>query len=217
MGEVDYTGSIASFVAGGATVTFTAMPNESAYRIGIDMDSDGILDSERTPQSSRRRSCQPRARRYCHIFVCLGWKNHTAAQAIDGNTMGYFDQNSMLHTAGGTNDWFQEDLGTNAQINLIQLFNRWDCCASRLANVSVFVSQYPLIPTDVQQTRSQLGVKEYYLSGTQGALAQIPMQTAGRYIRVQLNATGVPLQLAEVRILGYPIASIVNPVRRAPP
>ena len=175
------------------------------------MDSDGILDSD---------DAHPNLPDVAPVNLALAGTatsssaldgNHTAAQAIDGNTMGYFDQNSMLHTAGGTNDWFQEDLGTNAQINLIQLFNRWDCCASRLANVSVFVSQYPFISTDVQQTRSQLGVKEYYLSGTQGALAQIPMQTAGRYIRVQLNATGVPLQLAEVRILGYPIASIVNP------
>ena len=211
IGEVDYTGSLASFIAGGATLTFTAVPNESAVRIGIDMDSDGILDAD---------DARPNIPDLAPVNLALTGTatassvldgNHTPAQAIDGNTLGYFDQNSLLHTAGGTNDWFQEDLGVNAQINLVQLFNRWDCCANRLANVSVFVSQYPFLSTDVQQTRAQLGVKEYYLSGTQGALAQLPVQTPGRYVRVQLNASGVPLQLAEVRIMGYPIASIVNP------
>jgi hypothetical protein len=180
-------------------------------RIGIDMDSDGILDADDARPNVPDAAPVNLAVSGTTTAASVWDGNHTAAKAIDGNTMGYFDQNSMLHTAGGTNDWFQDDLGTNAQINLIQLFNRWDCCANRLANVSVFVSQYPFVSPDVNQTGAQLGVKEYFLSGLQATLAQIPVQAAGRYVRVQLNAAGVPLQLAEVRIIGYPIASIVNP------
>ena len=214
-GEVDYTAMISSYVTSGATVTFTAVPNESAVRIGIDMDSDGILDADDAQPNIPNVAPTNLAVSGTATSSPVADGNHTAAQAIDGNTMGYADQNSMLITAGGTNDWFQEDLGTNAQINLIQLFNRWDCCANRLADVSVFVSQAPFVSSDLIQTRAQAGVREYFLSGVQGLLAQIPMQAPGRYIRVQLNAAGVPLQLAEVRIIGYPIASIVNPGMQA--
>ncbi len=211
LAEVDSTATLNALVSGGATVTFTAVPNESAARIGIDMDSDGILDYDDAQPNVANLNPVNLALTGTATSVSVFDGNHTAAQAIDGNTLGYFDQNSMLHTAGGTNDWFQEDLGSNSQINLIQLFNRWDCCSSRLANVSVFVSQVPFDSTDVNATRAQLGVQEFFLSGVQGALAQIPMQAAGRYVRVQLNATATPLQLAEVRIFGYPIASFENP------
>lgn len=213
LAEVDTTAAINALVANGATLTFTAVPNESAARIGIDMDGDGILDSDDAQPALANVAPVDLALTGTATAASVYDANHTAAKAIDGNTIGYFDQNSMLHTQGGTNDWFQEDLGGNAQINLVQLFNRWDCCANRLSNVSVFISQVPFASTGLTQTRAQLGVKEYFLSGNQGALAQIPMQTAGRYIRVQLNdaAAPVPLQLAEVRIMGYEIASFPVP------
>ncbi len=206
--EVDTTTQINTKISNGATITFTAVPNESAARIGIDMDGDGILDADDAQPNFANASPANLALNGTATAVSVYDGQHTAAQAIDGNTIGYFDQNSMLHTAGGNNDWFQEDLGANAQISLIQLFNRWDCCASRLANVSVFVSQVPFVSTDLTQTRRQAGVQEFFLSGTQGALAQIPMQTVARYVRVQLNATATPLQLAEVRIMGYPVATV---------
>jgi DNA-binding beta-propeller fold protein YncE len=211
--EVDSTAAMNALVANGATLTFTAVPNESAARIGIDMDSDGILDSDDAQPALANVNPVDLALAGTATAASVYDANHTAAQAIDGNTIGYFDQNSMLHTQGGTNDWFQEDLGVNAQINLVQLFNRWDCCANRLANVSVFISEVPFVSTDVNQTRAQTGVKEFYVSGVQGALAQIPMQTAGRYVRVQLNdaANPAPLQLAEVRLMGYEIASFTVP------
>ncbi len=203
LSEVDTTAVMNAKISSGATITFTAVPNESAARIGIDMDGDGILDADDAQPNFANATLTDLARNGTATSVSAYDSLHTAAQAIDGNTIGYFDQNSMLHTAGGNNDWFQEDLGVNAQISLIQLFNRWDCCASRLANVSVFVSPVAFVSTDLTQTRAQAGVKEFFLSGTQGALVQIPMQMAGRYVRVQLNATATPLQLAEVRIMGY--------------
>ncbi len=211
--EVDTTAALNNLIAGGATITFTAVPNESAARIGIDMDGDGILDSDDAQPAVPNTTPVDLALAGTATAASVFDGSHTAAQAIDGNTIGYFDQNSMLHTQGGTNDWFQEDLGSNSQISMVQLFNRWDCCANRLANVSVFISQVPFASTGVSQTRAQLGVKEFFLSGVEGALAQIPMQTAGRYVRVQLNdaANPVPLQLAEVRVMGYEIASFTVP------
>jgi YVTN family beta-propeller protein len=209
--EVDTTAAINSLIANGATLTFTAVPNESAARIGIDMDSDGILDAD-DAQPTIPNVAPANLAPAGAVSAASAWDpNHTAIKAVDGNTLGYYDQNALLATLGGTNDWFQEDLGTNAQISLIQLFNRWDCCANRLANVSVFVSEAPFVSIDVNQTRAQLGVQEFFLTGVKGALAQIPMQAAGRYVRVQLNNTTNPLQLAEVRIFGYPIASFINP------
>ncbi len=214
----------------GATITFTAVPNESAERIGIDMDSDGIPDADDAQPALPNATLTDLALTGTATSVSVYDANHTAQQAIDGNTIGYFDQNSMLHTQlGGTDDWFELDLGAGAanyaaQISTIQLFNRWDCCANRLANVYVFVSQTPFTPTTVPATLPA-GVTQFFLPGVTiggvnqgvGALAQIPMNVSGRYIRVQLSdaANPVPLQLAEVRVMGYATASFSVPATQS--
>ncbi len=213
LAEVDSSASLNSAIASNSTITFTAVPAESAVRIGIDMDSDGILDSDDANPASPDNVVTNLALAGTATASPAYDSNHMAAAAIDGSTMGYYDQNQMYVSQDnlGTNDWWQVDLGTSAQISLIQLFNRWDCCANRLTNVSVFVSQTPFASTSLTATRSQPGVQEFFISGAAGLIPQIPMQTQGRYVRVQLNDNVNALQLAEVRVLGYAIGSFTNP------
>jgi len=213
LSEVDTTTALMNAAAATSTLTFTAVPAESAVRIGIDMDSDGILDSDDPNPAQPNATVSDLALNGTATASPAYDNNHQAAAAIDGSTMGYYDQNQMYVSQDnlGTNDWWQVDLGTSAQISLIQLFNRWDCCASRLTNVSVFVSQTPFTSTSITATRSQSGVQEFFISGAAGMVPQIPMNTQGRYVRVQLNDNVNALQLAEVRVMGYAIGAFTNP------
>ncbi len=50
-----------------------------------------------------------------------------ASRAIDGNTDGRFDKNSVSHTAeGDKNPWWEVDLGTEMVVDRIRLWNRTD-------------------------------------------------------------------------------------------
>ena len=82
-----------------------------------------------------------------------------------------------------------------------------------LSAFSVFVSDVSFTSTDIATTRNQPGVSEYTFAGTAGHSERFAHGGTGRYVRVQLHATGV-LALSEVEvggpfneILAEPIAS----------
>jgi len=63
-----------------------------------------------------------------------------AARAIDGNTDGVYGNGSVSHTApDDPAPFWQVDLGDSYVIERIVLWNRTDCCASRLQNFRVSV------------------------------------------------------------------------------
>jgi Fungalysin metallopeptidase (M36)/F5/8 type C domain/Fungalysin/Thermolysin Propeptide Motif len=66
-----------------------------------------------------------------------------ATRAVDGNTDGNWANNSVTHTYGDYQNWWQVDLGSVQSINSIQIWNRTDCCSNRLRNFYVFVSDVP--------------------------------------------------------------------------
>ena len=67
----------------------------------------------------------------------------TADRAVDGNTDGNWVNNSVTHTYGDYQNWWQLDLGSVQSIDNIQVWNRTDCCSERLRNFYVFVSDVP--------------------------------------------------------------------------
>ncbi len=122
-----------------------------------------------------------------------------AARAVDGNTSGNWNDNSLTHTNFDYQGWWQVDLGTVAPINSIDVWNRTDCCSERLSNFYVLVSDTPFTSTDLNATRNQSGVSAYYVSGTAGSPTSVPVDRSGRYVRVQLSGAEY-LALAEVQI-----------------
>lgn len=66
-----------------------------------------------------------------------------AARAVDGNTDGNWANNSVTHTYGDYQNWWQVDLGSVQAISTIEVWNRTDCCSERLRNFYVFVSDVP--------------------------------------------------------------------------
>src|ERR1039458_8228462 len=82
----------------------------------------------------------------------------SASLAVDGNTDGSFFDGSVATTNFGISAWWQVDLGASATINSIVVWNRTDCCGSRLGDYWVFVSNTPFLATDTPATlQSRVG------------------------------------------------------------
>ncbi|NOT60784.1 MAG: hypothetical protein HOP19_11245 [Acidobacteria bacterium] len=124
-------------------------------------------------------------------------------RAVDGNTNGNYNATppSVTHTAVEAQAWWHVDLGSVGTINTINVWNRTDCCADRLTNFYVFVSDVPFASTNLSATLSQSGVSNYLTSGQAGSPTTLTINRTGRYVRVQLVGTNA-LSLAEVEIIG---------------
>jgi Domain of unknown function (DUF1929)/F5/8 type C domain/Glyoxal oxidase N-terminus len=124
----------------------------------------------------------------------------TAAAAVDGNTDGSFGNGSVTHTSSTSQPWWQVDLGSVQTIGSIKLWNRTDCCADRLSNFYVLVSDSPFTSTDLMTTLGQPGVSNYYIPGQVNVSTTLSIGRTGRYVRVQLAGTN-SLSLAEVQVM----------------
>jgi len=125
-----------------------------------------------------------------------------AGAAVDGNTSGNYFDGSVTSTNSEASPWWQVDLGASAPITAINIWNRNDCCGSRLQDFWVFVSDTPFQPGDtVASLQNRSGTYANHQTSPPSPLAVIGAQTQGRYVRVQLNTTQI-LSLAEVQVLG---------------
>lgn len=124
-----------------------------------------------------------------------------ASRACDGDRDGLYSSGSVTHTQSETNPWWEVDLGRVNVLQQIKIFNRTDCCTSRLSNFYVIVSDDPILSTDLTTALNQPGVDSFYFDGDVDALAYAFSQQSGRYIRIQTTGSD-PLSLAEVEIYG---------------
>jgi F5/8 type C domain len=124
-----------------------------------------------------------------------------ASAAVDGNTDGDYWDGSVSHTDEGTNAWWQVDLGASSTIHTINIWNRTDCCNSRLSDYWVFVSDTPFnasdTPSTLQNRSGTWGSHQTSLPNPSTVIDTGGVQ--GRYIRVQLSGTNY-LALAEVQV-----------------
>lgn len=125
----------------------------------------------------------------------------SAARAVDGNTNGAWRGNSVTHTSNNTNAWWQVNLGSSYALNSIILWNRTDCCASRLSNFYVFVSSSDMTGRSLNSLVNDSTVWRYQVTGQAPAKLHILANVSGRYVRVQLAGTNY-LSLAEVQVFG---------------
>jgi len=134
-----------------------------------------------------------------------------ARRAVDGNTNGAWQwsnqdaTNSLSHTASETESqaWWQVDLGASATISQVKLWNRTDCCDTRLNNFYVFVSTTDMTGRTLAQLNADSTVTKQQVSSLNGAASLVLTMgnVTGRYVRVQLAGTGF-LTLAEVQVYG---------------
>ena len=127
--------------------------------------------------------------------------DYPASRAVDGNTDGNYLSKSINHTNSEVNPWWQVDLGSATTINSITLWNRTDCCSNRLTNFFVFVANYDMTGKGFGDLVVDNTVWRYSLGTTAPTTLNIPVNTTGRYVRVQLAGTN-NLHLAEVQVFG---------------
>jgi hypothetical protein len=123
-----------------------------------------------------------------------------ASKAVDGNTDGNYADGSVSHTDLDANAWWEVDLGASASVSSIVVWNRTDCCGSRLSDYWVFVSNTPFLPTDTPSTlQSRAGTWSNHQTVEPNPSTTITVGAQGRYVRVQLSDTNY-LSLAEVQV-----------------
>ncbi len=138
--------------------------------------------------------------------------------AVDGNTSGFWVDGSVTHTQFGTAEqpmWWDVDLINISEISDIHIWNRQDCCSSRLSDFHIFVSDVPFEGNTLESSLNQAGVGNFFFTGAVGSDAVVPINRSGRYIRIQLTSTDV-LSLAEVEIIGHASSSSNSPAPDIP-
>jgi hypothetical protein len=132
----------------------------------------------------------------------LGLTN--AAVAVDGNTDGNYNNNSVTHTLEDNNPWWDVDLGASSTVDSIGIWNRTDYGSERLMNYWVFVSDTPFGAADTPDTlKGKLGVWSSFqeFPPSCGSTRIYTDHSHGRYVRIQLAAKGY-LSLAEIQVFG---------------
>jgi F5/8 type C domain/Bacterial Ig-like domain (group 1)/Domain of unknown function DUF11 len=131
-----------------------------------------------------------------------GYPTAVAASAVDGSTDGNFSDGSVTATDLDPNPWWQVDLGASTAIASVVVWNRTDCCGTRLSDYWVFISDTPFLPTDTPAAlQSRAGTFSSHQTTTPNPSATITAGAQGRYVRVQLTSANY-LSLAEVQVLG---------------
>jgi len=118
----------------------------------------------------------------------------SADRAVDGHINGDFVAGSCTHTSVENEPWWQVDLGSLHTVATVEVYNRADCCGSRLSNFEVRVGNV----VDVWSSASKCGDMHKVDQG--GMLAINCDGQRGRYVWVVLRKTEA-LTLCEVRVL----------------
>jgi hypothetical protein len=133
-----------------------------------------------------------------------GYPTDGAAAAVDGNTDGNFFDGSVTATNLDSNAWWQVDLGASAAVSYVVVWNRTDCCSTRLSDYWVFISDTPFLPTDTPATlQGRAGTFSSHQAGSANPSTVIAAGAQGQYVRVQLAGANY-LSLAEVQAVGAP-------------
>jgi hypothetical protein len=131
-----------------------------------------------------------------------GYSTTGPAAAVDGNTDGNFSSGSVTATNPDFDAWWQVDLGASAAVSSVVVWNRTDCCGTRLNDFWVFISDTPFLDTDTPATlQFRAGTFSSHQATAPNPSTAIAVGTQGRYVRVQLTGTGF-LSLAEVQVFG---------------
>lgn len=115
-----------------------------------------------------------------------------ASRAVDGKTDGDWNNGSVTHTNFELGPWWQVDLGAMTSIGEVVLYNRTDCCSTRLADFDVQLSN------DGINWQTAFG-----FGGPAGIRTAGFLGASGRFLRVRLRGTNY-LSLAEVQVFPGP-------------
>ncbi|OQS05189.1 regulator of chromosome condensation (RCC1) [Thraustotheca clavata] len=128
-----------------------------------------------------------------------------ASLAIDGNTDGSFES-TCCQTFREICPFWQIDLGVNCRIDTIRIWNRTGPDGDKLFPCFVYVGQTMFEPESGKHTLREAKVHSIHRKfkleeATNPLIWNVPENTTGRYIRIQIDATTI-LSLAQVEVFG---------------
>lgn len=102
-----------------------------------------------------------------------------AARAVDGNTDGILANGSVTQTAsiGDPTPWWQVDLGERIDVSEVVIHNRTDCCAARLQNFTVFVSDTDMTGRTYADLLADITIRKVTSVPQAPAVTSIPFAT----------------------------------------
>jgi len=126
----------------------------------------------------------------------------TAAKAVDGNTDGVYSRGSCTHTSNTqTTHWWRVDLQQERTIKYVKIWNRVDCCGSRLKGAQIKVDSMVDAATGAPSTNATVCAKVTRVNTVQVIDCQNPLR--GRYLFVMSSGKGkAALTLCEVAVYG---------------
>jgi len=126
--------------------------------------------------------------------------------AFDGITDGVYNNGSVSHSQYENQPFLDADLGAMMTLESIEIWNRTDCCASRLRDVVILVSDTPMSGRTLAELEADSSVTSFDLDGVHptNSTTMMPGLT-GRYVRIQMRGSGY-LHVAEVVVNGWPEA-----------
>ncbi len=204
------TWNLATYVVkatGSDTLSFTSTGNVSGY--GALVDAVSLVD--RGASSATFASPMVNLSFGKTAASSENGYGSVAALAVDGNTDGNFFNGSVSDSSGSSaQDYWEVDLGAVGTVQTVNLFNRTDCCGTRLNNFYVLVSKTSMDGQTLAQLLSNTAVTSTYVANTgfvQGNSPQLVTVgiggVAGRYVRIQLAGEN-QLALSEVQVMGWP-------------
>ena len=117
-----------------------------------------------------------------------------SSRAVDGNSSGRWFSSTLTHTNSQSNPWWRVDLQNTYAINTIKVFNRTDCCSSRLIGAKLLVGTTDSNnPDDYEEVATLTAAAEQTFNLT---------PTLGRYVRVYIPGSNKILTLSEVEVYG---------------
>jgi hypothetical protein len=129
---------------------------------------------------------------------------------FDGHIQGSFSSGFVTHTNQDNQPFWLVDLGSVHTITEVDVFNRTDCCANRLREWSVSVSNDGTNFSQIfhDSRASGAGRLTKMNSGTVGFNGSNAGTTnigpwTGRFVRVQINRNAEWLHLGEVQVWGF--------------
>ena len=132
-----------------------------------------------------------------------------ASLAVDGNTTGSQpwilsgNPADLQHSTSQNQPWWQVDLGSQAEINQVNIYNRSDCCQSRLNDFQILASpnSFP-VGASLSDLLSDPQISRHHFAGNAGQIESIPFLANARYVRIQMQGSNETLHMAEVEVMG---------------
>ncbi|MGS0526930.1 galactose-binding domain-containing protein [Zobellia nedashkovskayae] len=223
LGPIDYTDSVQTLVANPVGGTWSGASSDGTFDPGVGPgtysvtytydNGEGCVQTETIELTVNALDSNCELTNVAALGTALQSSTYgdgTAFFAIDGNqegTTASYNKADLQHTEREDYPWWELDLGSDYLLENLVIYNRSDSNQSRLQNFYVFVSQSPFPDgSSLEELRDNGEVTEYYFGGAAGAQEVIPLNSEGRYVRIELSGNGI-LHMAEVEIMG---CSVIN-------